>query len=48
MEKVREFKKHFNLLLLDLWGHGYLKSDLKDAFNDKYTFDYITEDIVGS
>lgn len=45
-KQVREFKKHFNVLLLDLRGHGNSKATLKDAFNDKYTFDSITNDIV--
>ncbi|WP_394750462.1 alpha/beta fold hydrolase [Spongiimicrobium salis] len=45
-KQVREFKKHFNVLLLDLRGHGNSKPNLKDAFSDKYTFDSITQDIV--
>lgn len=45
-KQVREFKKHFNVLLLDLRGHGNSKTTLKDAFSDKYTFDSITNDIV--
>lgn len=45
-KQVREFRKHFNVLLLDLRGHGNSKPSLKDAFNDKYTFDSITDDIV--
>ena len=45
-KQVREFRKHFNVLLLDLRGHGNSKPVLKDAFNTKYTFDSITEDIV--
>lgn len=45
-KQVREFKKHFNVLLLDLRGHGNSKPNLKDAFSDKYTFDSITDDIV--
>ncbi|MBU2996903.1 alpha/beta hydrolase [Cellulophaga baltica] len=44
--QVREFKKHFNVLLLDLRGHGNSKVNLKDAFSDKYTFDFITDDIL--
>ncbi|TPN84653.1 alpha/beta fold hydrolase [Aquimarina algicola] len=44
--QVREFRKHFNILLLDLRGHGNSKPVLKDAFNSKYTFDSITDDIV--
>ena len=45
-KQVREFKKHYNVLLLDLRGHGRSKSVIKDPFNSKYTFDVITEDIV--
>ena len=45
-KQLREFKKHFNILLLDLRGHGKSKPNLKDAFNDRYTFDVITNDIV--
>ncbi len=45
-KQVREFKKHFNIILLDLRGHGNSKPNLKDALNDKYTFDSITKDIV--
>jgi len=44
-KQVREFRKHFNILLLDLRGHGKSKPSLKDAFNDSYTFDVITDDI---
>ncbi|GMN07339.1 alpha/beta hydrolase [Croceitalea sp. MTPC5] len=45
-KQLRDFKQHFNILLLDLRGHGNSKPNLKDAFSDKYTFDSITEDIV--
>lgn len=45
-KQIREFRKHFNVLLLDLRGHGNSKPKLKDTFNDKYTFDTITDDIV--
>ena len=45
-KQVRDFKKHFNVLILDLRGHGNSKPRLKDTFNPKYTFDSITNDIV--
>ena len=45
-KQIRDFKKHFNVLILDLRGHGNSKPKLKDTFNPKYTFDAITNDIV--
>lgn len=45
-KQLRDFKKHFNVLILDLRGHGDSKSIIKSSFNKKYTFDAITEDIV--
>ncbi|MFY9242264.1 MAG: alpha/beta hydrolase [Polaribacter sp.] len=45
-KQVRDFKKRFNVLILDLRGHGNSKPTLKDTFNPKYTFDSITNDIV--
>ncbi len=45
-KQVREFRKHFNVLLLDLRGHGNSKPSIKDAFSEQYTFDSITDDIV--
>lgn len=45
-KQIREFKKHFNVLLLDLRGHGNSKPSLKNVFDEQYTFDSITNDIV--
>lgn len=45
-KQIREFKKHFNVLLLDLRGHGNSKPNFKNVFDEKYTFDSITNDIV--
>lgn len=45
-KQIRSFGSHFNVLVLDLRGHGNSKPGLKDAFNSKYTFDSITNDIV--
>jgi pimeloyl-ACP methyl ester carboxylesterase len=44
--QIREFKKHFNVLLLDLRGHGNSKPTLKTAFNQKYTFESLATDIL--
>ena len=45
-KQIRDFQKHFNVLLLDLRGHGDSKEQLKSAFKQKYTFKAIAEDIV--
>jgi pimeloyl-ACP methyl ester carboxylesterase len=45
-KQLREFRKKFNILLLDLRGHGNSAPNLKEAFNEKYTFEAITDDIV--
>ena len=45
-QQIREFKKHFNVLLLDLRGHGNSKPKLKTAFQQKYTFETLAGDIL--
>ncbi len=45
-KQLRSFKAEFNVLVLDLRGHGKSKMVLKDAMNTKYTFDVITADIL--
>ncbi|WP_298762743.1 alpha/beta hydrolase [uncultured Polaribacter sp.] len=45
-KQIRDFKKHFNVLILDLRGHGNSQPSLKDTFKAKYTFDSITADIL--
>jgi len=45
-KQIRSFSSVFNVLVLDLRGHGNSKHALKEAFNEKYTFDSITHDIV--
>ncbi|MGJ8684884.1 MAG: alpha/beta fold hydrolase [Nonlabens sp.] len=44
--QIRAFRKEFNVLVLDLRGHGNSKPALKDAWSDDYTFDAITNDII--
>jgi len=45
-KQIRRFSSVFNVLVLDLRGHGNSQHVLKEAFNEKYTFDSITHDIV--
>ena len=46
-KQIREFKKHFNILLLDLRGHGKSSNyRLKNVFEKKYTFSSISKDII--
>jgi pimeloyl-ACP methyl ester carboxylesterase len=45
-KQVRAFKAEFNVLILDLRGHGNSQVGLKDVMNTKYTFDVITTDII--
>ena len=44
--QIRAFKAEYNVLVLDLRGHGDSKPSLKDTFNSKYTFESITNDII--
>jgi len=44
-KQIRDFKKHYNVLLLDLRGHGESKTSLKTAFKQKYTFSSLANDI---
>lgn len=45
-KQVRAFKNHFNVLLLDLRGHGDSKPNFNDGKIDTYTFDSLTNDII--
>ncbi len=45
-KQLKDFKKEFNLLLIDLRGHGK-SMDLPQAiWTDKYTFESVTRDII--
>ncbi len=45
-KQVKYFSKKYNLLLLDLRGHGKSKSIPINPFKKKYTFNSITNDIL--
>lgn len=44
-KQLRDFKKHFNVLLVDLRGHG--KSKNVESAEEKYKFDQIALDVIG-
>lgn len=45
-KQIREFQRHYNVLLLDLRGHGNSASTLKEALHKKYTFSALANDIL--
>ncbi len=45
-KQIKEFKKSFNLLLIDLRGHGKSANAFKNLWNEKYTFTAVTKDIL--
>lgn len=45
-KQIREFQKHFNVLLLDLRGHGNSNKEFKPIKKQNYTFKAIALDII--
>lgn len=45
-KQIRAYTEHYNVLLLDLRGHGNSKPSFKQAFQERYTFDVIVADII--
>ncbi|MGY6521778.1 MAG: alpha/beta fold hydrolase [Mongoliitalea sp.] len=45
-KQIRDFRKEFNLLLIDLRGHGRSANSIKNLFKEKYTFQAVTRDII--
>lgn len=44
-KQIRDFQKHYNVLLLDLRGHGNSQPTFKESFQKKYTFSALANDI---
>ena len=44
--QIRSFKEKFNILLIDLSGHGKSKSRFSENSKEAYTFELITGDII--
>ena len=45
-KQIREFRRHFNVLMLDLRGHGRSKNNFKALFESKYTFKSVSDDVL--
>ena len=45
-KQIKAFSRFFNLLLIDLRGHGKSKQHMLDLTNSIYTFDAIAADII--
>ena len=45
-KQIRDFQKQYNVLLLDLRGHGNSNQQIKKAFKQKYTFTALANDIL--
>jgi pimeloyl-ACP methyl ester carboxylesterase len=45
-KQVRDFRKDFNLLLIDLRGHGKSADQIKNIWKEEYTFPAVTKDII--
>ncbi len=45
-KQIREFKETFNLLLIDLRGHGKSVGSLRNMWKEEYTFEAVTKDII--
>ncbi|MEQ8525604.1 alpha/beta hydrolase [Gracilimonas sp.] len=44
--QLRDFKKHFNVLMVDLRGHGKSKDLLQKYYEENYSFEFISQDII--
>lgn len=45
-QQIRTFRQSFNLLLVDLRGHGKSAQIIRKYITEKYTFEDISEDII--
>ncbi len=44
--QLKDFKKHFNVLMVDLRGHGKSKDLLQKYYEEDYSFEFISKDIL--
>lgn len=44
--QLRDFRKHFNVLLVDLRGHGRSQPFIQSFYENKYTFEAVSRDVI--
>lgn len=44
--QIRPFAKEFNILLVDLRGHGRSKDNFRDIIINQYSFDEVSNDVI--
>lgn len=45
-KQIREFRKKFNVLMVDLRGHGKSKNFFKDFYDNRFTMQDVSNDII--
>ncbi|NOH72877.1 alpha/beta hydrolase [Vibrio pectenicida] len=45
-KQIKAYRQHFNLLLVDLRGHGQSRQFIKELISNRYTFKEVTADIL--
>ena len=45
-KQIRAFKQHFNVLMLDLRGHGRSKNQFMSLFEKRYSFQSVARDVL--
>lgn len=44
--QIKEFKDHFNVLFMDLRGHGNSRHAIHEYYKEKYTFKTVSKDVL--
>ncbi len=44
--QIKAYKEHFNVLFMDLRGHGNSKHALQEHYKEKYTFKLVSSDVI--
>lgn len=45
-KQVKDFKANFNVLLIDLRGHGKSQNVFSEVWSNKYTFEDVSKDVI--